>query len=78
MVDRPYAPPRTLMGLPMILAAVLTACSASPNRPSDDAALQAQAAHAVHRVCSLLADQRQAEIQRIKEQSGVVIGCGTP
>lgn len=58
-------------------AAVLSACSTTPDsRAADNAAVQAEAAREVHRICALPEDQREAEIRRVREQSGVVIGCG--
>jgi starvation-inducible outer membrane lipoprotein len=72
-------PPPALRVLAIALAAVLAACSTAPEHPaSDNAAVQAEAAREVRRICALPEDQRQAEIRRTRDQSGVVIGCGGP
>lgn len=79
MVTPTHFPSPALRALTTALAAILAACSTDPGRPAaDSTAVQAEAAREVRRVCALPEDQRQAEIRRIKDQSGVVIGCGRP
>jgi hypothetical protein len=79
MVTRTDFPPTALKVLLTALPAILAACSTtSERRAADNTAVEADAARGVGRICALPEDQRQAEIRRIKEQSGVVIGCGKP
>jgi hypothetical protein len=79
MVTPTHFPSPALRALATALAAVLAACSSAPGRPAaDNSAVQADAAREVHRICALPEDQRQAEIRRIKDQSGVEISCGRP
>ena len=71
-----YFPSPDLRALTVVLAAMLASCTA-PARPApDNAAVQAEVASEVRRICSLPEDQREVEIRRIKDQSGVVIDCG--
>jgi len=79
MVTPTYFLPTALRAVAAALAATLAACTTAPGRPAaDNAAVQAEAAREIRRICALPEDQRQAEIRRIKDQSGVVIGCGKP
>jgi predicted small secreted protein len=72
------APVKTLLPAALIvLAMVVTACSTTAQRGAgENAAIQSEAAHEVRRICALPESQRQAEIQKIRVESGVVVTCG--
>ena len=77
MVTATYFWPIVLRAIRIALVTGLAACSIAPGHPTaDNAAVQAEAAQEVHRICTLPDEERQAEIRRIKDQSGVAIGCG--
>jgi hypothetical protein len=72
------APVKTLLPAALILlATVFTACSTTAQYPSaENAAIEKDAAQEIHRICALPESQRQAEIQKIRVASGVVVTCG--
>ncbi len=54
----------------------LAAChTAVQRRATENAAIQSEAAQEVRRICALPASDRQAQIQRIRTESGVVMTC---
>ena len=56
---------------------VLAACStAGQRRAAENATIQQNAATEVRRICALPESERQAEIQKIKDEAGVVVACG--
>jgi hypothetical protein len=62
----------TLIGL-----IAITACStAGQRRAAENAAIQDSAAKEIRRICALPQSERQAEIQKIKDEAGVVVACG--
>jgi hypothetical protein len=55
----------------------LTACtSTGGGRPAANTAIQKDAAQEVRRICALPESEREAQIQKIREESGVVVACG--
>ena len=66
-------PPAALI----LLAIVLTACSTTARRGAgENTAIQEEAAQEIRRICALPEPERQVELQRIKNESGVVVQCG--
>jgi len=71
-------PVKTLLPAALILLAmVLTACSTTAERGAgENTAIQKEAAQEIRRICALPEPERQAEMQRVKNESGVVVQCG--
>jgi hypothetical protein len=58
---------------------LLTACSTAGQRgAAENATIQQNAAKEIRRICALPESERQAEIQKIKDEAGVVVACGKP
>jgi hypothetical protein len=56
---------------------VLAACSTAGQRQTaENASIQQDAAMEVRRICALSESERQAEIQKVKKEAGVVVACG--
>ena len=67
----------TLAGLASALL-VLTGCqTGAERRAAENARIEKHAAAEINRICSLPKDQREAELKKIKEQSGMVLYCGS-
>ncbi len=62
----------------LVIAVVLVAgCETPAERLArENARIEKQAAKEINRICSLPEDQREAELKKIKEQSGMVLYCG--
>jgi len=72
-----YFQPTLLRVLATTLTLNLVACATPAGRQAaDNSSVQAEAAREVHRICALPEGERQAQIERVRKQSGVVIGCG--
>jgi outer membrane biogenesis lipoprotein LolB len=57
---------------------LLTACTSSQERRAqENGAVRTKAAQEIHRICSLPGPEREAEIKRVKEESGMAISCGS-
>jgi hypothetical protein len=55
------------------------ACETEKDRKAAaNARIEKEAAKEINRICALPDDQREAELKKIKEQSGMVLYCGTP
>lgn len=66
---------RLLTSRPLVFLAIsFSGCSAPPER-ADNSLVQTQAAQEIHRICALPEPERAAEIQKVKDQSGVAIDC---
>jgi len=66
-----------LPAAPILLAMVLTACSTTAERGAgENTAIQKEAAQEIRRICELPEPERQAEMLRVKKESGVVVQCG--
>ena len=62
----------TLIGL-----VVITACStAGQRKAAENASIQQNVATEIRRICALPESERQAEMQKIKGEAGVVVACG--
>lgn len=56
---------------------LLTACTTSQQRRAqENEAIQMRAAKEIARICALPQSDRQAEIDKIKKESGIVVYCG--
>jgi hypothetical protein len=56
---------------------VLAACStAGQRKATENASIQQDAAAEIRRICALPESERQAEIQKVKDEAGVVVACG--
>jgi nitrous oxide reductase accessory protein NosL len=63
----------------LAMSILLAACATEQQRKAqENAAIRKQAAREIERICALPEPDRQAEIEKIKEQSGMVIYCGNP
>ena len=59
-----------------LVAVLLAGCTTPAQRKAaEDADVRKQAAKEIKRICSLPEAEREAELKRIKDQSGVVITC---
>jgi outer membrane biogenesis lipoprotein LolB len=59
-----------------LLAVLLAGCTTPAQRKAaEDADVRKQATQKIKRICSLPEAEREAELKRIKDQSGVVIIC---
>ncbi len=57
--------------------ALLAACETPDQRQArKNARMEKEAAKEINRICSLPEDKREAELKKIKEQSGMVLYCG--
>ena len=64
-----------------LVAVGLAACETQAERqarekPAERARIEKAAAVEINRICALPEEQREAELKKIKEQSGVVLFCG--
>jgi uncharacterized lipoprotein YajG len=65
---------RLVMLAPLML---LAACATEQQRRAQkNEAIKAQAAQEIRRICALPESEREAEVERIKKESGMVIYCG--
>jgi hypothetical protein len=77
------APPSSLVraawtaGLAVTLTAALGCTSPAERQAAENARVEKQAAKEINRICALPDAQRDAELKRIKEQSGMVLYCGS-
>ena len=56
----------------------LTACETpAQQQAARNAEINRKAAAEINRICSLPEDQREAELKKIKDQSGMVLYCGS-
>ena len=56
---------------------LLVGCPTSKQREAaENAAIEKHAAEEVRRICALPPAQRDAEIERINKESGIVVYCG--
>ncbi len=57
--------------------ALLSACETpAQHKAAQRAAINKRAADEINRICSLPEAERDAELKKIKEQSGMVLYCG--
>jgi len=67
----------TGVGLSLIASLFLQACETDRERQAAyRARIQEKASAEVNRICALPEEARQVELEKIKEQSGVVLYCG--
>ena len=56
---------------------LLAACESQAElQRAENARVEKRAAAEINRICALPEDQREAELKKIKEQSGIVLYCG--
>jgi hypothetical protein len=73
----PYIKSGSLAGLAIALAFVAACETEAERKAGENARIQKQAAKEINRICSLPDDRREAELKKIKEQSGMVLYCGS-
>jgi hypothetical protein len=72
----PFIRSGSLGGLATVLA-LFAACQTDAERKAaENAHIEKQAAQEANRICSLPDAQRELELKKIKEQSGIVLYCG--
>jgi hypothetical protein len=59
----------------VLASALLCGCDTSRGRRAEDAAVRSQVSQEISRICALPEPQRQAEIDRIKQEHGMAIVC---
>jgi hypothetical protein len=68
------------MTVPVMIVATLTLVSGcateAQRRAAESAEVQQQAVDEMKRVCALPEAEREAELERIRTQSGIVVECG--
>lgn len=56
---------------------LLVGCPTSKQRnAAENAAIEKHAVQEVRRICALPSAQRDAELERIKKESGIIVYCG--
>jgi hypothetical protein len=67
-----------LAPIPIMLAVLLLAACATDaqHRAAEHAAVEEQTALEIGRICALPQPQRDAELARIKAESGIIVQCG--
>jgi hypothetical protein len=71
--------PAGLRAIPAVAIALslLAACQTPAERQAaENARIEKAAAKEINRICALPEDQREAELKKIKEKSGMVLYCG--
>lgn len=59
-------------------ALLLLACTTpAERRAAENARVEKQAAAEINRICALPEAEREAELKKIKDQSGMVLYCGS-
>jgi hypothetical protein len=66
----------TFIGLVASLVALGSCQTPSEQQAAKNAEINKHAAAEVNRICALPDAEREAELKKIKEQSGVVLYCG--
>ena len=65
----------TVAGVAIVLA--LLGCTTPAQRQAaENARVEKQAAQEINRICALPEAEREAELKKIKDQSGMVLYCG--
>jgi outer membrane biogenesis lipoprotein LolB len=68
-----------LKSLVAVVLLGLTACTVpAQRRAQENATLQKDVSAEISRICALPPTQREAEVQKVKDQYGVVVFCGKP
>jgi hypothetical protein len=63
---------------PAALDAVPSACETEAQpKAQENARVEKRAAAEINRICALPDDEREAELKKIKDQSGMVLYCGS-
>ena len=55
----------------------LAACTSAKQRAAEEARLQKEAAQEVRRLCDLPPAEREAELEKIRKESDIVVFCGS-
>jgi len=63
------------VGSAFLLLLLLAACSMGQRTAVENQAVRAKAAQEIHRICALADPEREAEIKRVKDESGLLIAC---
>ena len=58
------------------MIAIAGCASTSQQRTAENAAVKKEAAQEIDRICSLPESERETELQKLKEESGLVLFCG--
>lgn len=62
----------------LALVGAVAACeTAAERQAARNAQINRKAAAEINRICTLPEEQREAELQKIKDQSGMVLYCGS-
>jgi hypothetical protein len=63
----------------LVVSILITGCVGQTQRDSPERAdIEREAALEVERICALPEAQREIELKKIKDESGMVIYCGKP
>jgi|SRR5579862_3251545 len=69
---------RAAAALSVLALCSLTACETqAQQQAARNTEINRKAAAEINRICSLPEDQREAELKKIKDQSGMVLYCGS-
>ncbi len=77
--ERPATPTAiaSLVAFVALALGALAACETPAERQAArNAEINRKAAAEINRICALPEDQREAELKKIKDQSGMVLYCG--
>lgn len=72
-----YARNRGLAGLALAFAVLLACQTEAERKAAENARIEKQAAKEIKRICALPDEQREAELKKIKDGSGMVLYCGS-
>jgi len=59
-----------------VLLALASCQTEAERKTAENARIEKQAATQIKRICALPKDQREGELKKIQDQSGVVLYCG--
>lgn len=67
-----------LLSIPFLTAlGLLSGCTTEPHRDeAESAAIQKEVAQEIKRICALPPIERDAELQRLNKELGIVVECG--
>lgn len=61
---------------PLALLVALAGCSNAQRQAAENAQMQKEAAQEVRRICDLPAAEREAELEKVRSESDIVVFCG--
>ena len=72
-----HASGRVLLWVAVVLPFIASCQTEAQRKAEENTRVEKQAAKEINRICALTQAQRETEVKRIKEQTGVVLYCGS-